>query len=157
MAGKMRQVATILLVAFALTATGFGVAAIMRDASSAPAAGPESATDGPAVVVFYLHGDARCDACVTMQAYSEAAVREGFPDALQSGRLAFREINYHEPADAHYAEEFNIASPSLVIARYDTGRRIAHESLPDIWALVNDEAAFHAYVAEHVSAALEQR
>jgi hypothetical protein len=153
----VRVVTTVGLLAFALAATVFGMVRVVRDASSPAAAGPESIADGPAVVVFYLHGDARCDACVTMQTYSEAAVRKGFAEPLASGRLAFREINYHDPADAHYAEDFNIASPSLVIVRYEAGQRINHENLTEIWDLADDEAAFHAYVTEHVAAALEQR
>ncbi len=157
MGRQIRLVATILLTAFALTATVFGVVTVVRDTTTPPGADDALDKDGPEVVVFYLHGDARCDACVTMQDYSEAAVRNEFSAALQAGELAFREINYHEPADAHYAEKFNIASPSLVIARYEEGQCVAFENLPDIWNLVHDEAGFHAYVAEHVAAALEQQ
>jgi hypothetical protein len=150
---RLRQSVTVALLAFAIAATAFGVVRIVRDASARPEASEEPA--GPRVVVFYLHGDARCDKCVAMQGYSKAAVESAFAEELAAGDVAFREVNYHEPADAHYATEFDVSSPSLVIARYDqAGRRTAHQNLPRIWDLADDEGQFRQYVIQHVSEAL---
>jgi hypothetical protein len=99
------------------------------------------------VVVLYFHRTLRCDTCLKFEAYSEATLRDSFPDDLAEGTLVWRTVNLDEPEESHFADEHDLFESSLVVTTEIEGAVVEWNKLADIWGLVHDEPMFRDYVA----------
>lgn len=121
--------------------------------SSSPS--PAGAAAEAGRVVYYFHGNRRCTTCQRIEAYTATAVQSGFTRQLEDGRLAWRVVNVDEPANAHFVEDFELVTRSVVLAEFIDGECVRWRNLPDVWDLVGDEGAFIAYVQDETRAFLE--
>ena len=64
-------------------------------------------------------------------------------------------VNYDEPGNEHYATDFAIAAPCVVLASMRDGRQVAWKSLPEVWELIDDKAAFRGFVQKNVRQQLD--
>jgi hypothetical protein len=101
---------------------------------------------GSQVIVYYFHGDRRCKTCRTIEAYAEDVVRSRFGNELDSGRLAWKVVNYDEAENAHFIKEFSLVSASIVVVEVEGGEPVRFETLQKAWTLVRDKPGFDDYV-----------
>jgi len=127
-----------------------------------PVAGSNSETSGPAaqsrntgtptlavqdgVKVYYLHGNVRCPTCRTIEANAQEAVQGGFAEELKSGKIQWQVINYESPGNEHYATDYEVVAPNVVLAMFKDGKQVKWKGLPEVWEHVGDKAAFLAFV-----------
>lgn len=116
---------------------------------------PKETTAESGFVVYYFHGNMRCMTCKKIEAYTATAVQSGFAEQLDDGRLAWRVVNIDEPANAHFVEDFELVTRSVVLAEYVDGECVRWQNLQDVWDLVGDEAEFIRYVQDETRAFLE--
>lgn len=98
--------------------------------------------------VYYLHGNVRCPTCRTIEATAQEAVETGFADALQAGQVQWQVINYELPGNEHYAQDYEIAAPSVVLTKHVAGKQTQWKALPEVWELVDDKPAFVRFVQD---------
>jgi hypothetical protein len=138
------------------------VVLIVKAVSPTSAARPVTLDDGPlegvaantpqdaamvdGVHVYYLHGNFRCTTCRTIEELAEESVRSGFADQLQSGQVHWHVINYDEPENRQFALDFEVAAPTVVLARLVDGKRVDWEALPEVWSFVGNKRLFLTYV-----------
>jgi len=125
------------------------VASISGDGSGAafPKNNPAPTLATPdGVRVYYLHGNTRCPTCRTIEAYAEEAVQTGFADELRSGKINWQVINYESPGNGHYATDYEVVAPNVVLAMFKDGKQVKWKGLPEVWEHVGDKAAFFAFV-----------
>jgi len=142
----------------ALAALGFSTPAIRAAVASAEeesSAGPETepaeaAAGDRQVVVYYFHGERRCKTCRTIEAFAEEVIQGRFAKQLDSGALAWRTVNFDEPENEHFIEEFGLVSSSLVLVEMQGGKPARFEVLKEAWSLVRDKPAFDQYVLDAV-------
>jgi hypothetical protein len=89
---------------------------------------------------------------VCLEAYSHEALAAGFADELADGRIAWRVVNFQQPENEHFRDEFDLIAPSLVLVAVEGGRQVEFKDLPDIWTKVDDKAAFIEYVQRETKA-----
>lgn len=112
-----------------------------------PSAAPVAQKADTTTVVYYMHGSKRCKTCMKIETLTEASVREAFAPALASGEIAWRVVNFEEPAHRHFLEDFELTGSSVVLAELDaTGKPMRHEVLPEVWLLTGKEDRFKLYV-----------
>jgi hypothetical protein len=133
------------LVAVALAGIAFSVSCSADDDPQTTTAVAPRTLDVE-VVAYYFHGNFRCKTCRTIEAYSEEAIRSGFPDELASGRLAWRVVNVDEPENKHFVEDFELVTKSVVLTEYEDGEVTRWKNLKQVWQLVRDKAQFLDYV-----------
>lgn len=123
------------------------VARELVDDTQAQAEGgpPQLPADG--LVAIYFHGDIRCPTCQTIEAYSREAIHQNFADELANGQLIWQVINYEETQNAHFAKEYEIAAPTVVLVKRAAGRDARWQNLGRVWELVGDKPAFVEYIA----------
>lgn len=114
------------------------------------------AMPAPAVVVYYFHGKTRCRKCLAMEEFAKRAVEQLSAKPRLAGSLAWRVINYDEPANEHFVTEFGLTSSSVVVARMSGREPALFKNLDKIWDLISDEEAFKAYVISETVAMMEQ-
>jgi hypothetical protein len=104
--------------------------------------------EGDKVVAYYFHTDVRCVTCETLEKLSTEAM-EPFGD-----RLEWRVVNTDREEHAHFVEDFQLITKSVILTRIRGGERVAWKNLEAIWDLVDDRKAFLRYVREETEAFL---
>jgi hypothetical protein len=106
----------------------------------------KSGTIADGVVAIYFHGNVRCATCRKIESYAHEAVKSGFSEALEEGSLAWRVINVDEAENAHFIQDFQLVTKSVVLAEYREGQVVRWENLDKVWQLVRDEDRFVDYI-----------
>jgi hypothetical protein len=156
--GKAPRLAALLLLASALSVAGCkrtereptGDTSEALGASSAAAAVPSAALTADSVVVYYFHGNRRCRTCMGIQRAIQTTVSERFADETASGALVFREVNIDEPANAHFVQEFDLSSSSMVVVARSGDEKVKWENCAEVWPLAHDEPALAAYAERQI-------
>ena len=152
-----RLLTIILLVFVAASVISMVLNEIRRQpANATPGRVQTSAGDpAPKLIAYYLHGKIRCVTCNDIERSAKEAIEEGFGPELQSGRLEWRVVNYEEPGNEHYATDFKLAAPCVVLASVHDGRQVAWKSLPEVWELVGDKPAFREFLRKNLREQLD--
>ena len=107
-----------------------------------------------ALVVYYFHGDTRCPTCRHIEDYSHEAVQGGFAEELAPERVLWRVVNYEQPENSHFATDYEIVAPTVVLVRTADGRVADWRNLGRVWELVGDQDAFTEYVHDEIRSML---
>jgi hypothetical protein len=154
-----KKAVTALLLLF--VAAGLAWVGVRASRKSAPA--PASAVEAPAgavqsvdgrVVVYYFHGRIRCVSCNKIEALAKKTIGETFAAPLKEGRLAQVVVDVDKPGNEHFVKDYALAGSAVVLVDGRPGAGGRWKNLPDVWTLLDDEAAFSKYVREHVAAFL---
>lgn len=106
------------------------------------------------LVVYYFHGSQRCPTCLLIESLTREIVESYFSDQVRQGTVVFKSVNFEQPSYAALAREFNIAMPMVVLAAESNHQVKRWRSLPSVWMLVRDRAAFAKYVREQIESML---
>jgi len=130
---------------------------IRRQPASATPGRVQTSGGDPArkLIAYYLHGKIRCVTCNDIERSAKEAVEEGFGPELQAGRVEWRVVNYEEPGNEHYATDFKLVAPCVVLASMRDGRQVAWKTLPEVWELVGEKQDFRAFVQKNLREQLE--
>lgn len=66
------------------------------------------------IKVYYFHFSHRCKTCVAVEEETLNALRELYPDKIESGLLTFQSVNMDEPEGEVLAEEINVSGQTLL-------------------------------------------
>jgi hypothetical protein len=107
---------------------------------------------GDSVTVYYFHGNFPCDTCRTIERQTKELIDADFGPELARGRIAWKVLNYDEPAGADLARMFKVKDPVVVLARTKAGQPDGWRRLDKVMALVatGDKAGFMAYVRDEL-------
>ena len=108
------------------------------------------------VQAYYFHATYRCKKCTTLEQYSREAIETNFKEQLGSRTLRFNEINFDEPENRHFLQDFNLTYRALVLVRYKDGKQAEFKNLAKIWQLVDNKDAFLEYVKKETEAYLKE-
>lgn len=103
------------------------------------------------IVIYYFHRTIRCVTCTNLEQYSDEAIRQGFGDELKTGRLEWRSINFEEPVNQHFEEDFQLHTQSLILVRIVNGKQKSWKNLEKIWELVGVKEIFMTYVQDELT------
>ncbi|UCG50744.1 MAG: hypothetical protein JSW58_11105 [Candidatus Latescibacterota bacterium] len=106
------------------------------------------------VIVYYFHGNKRCNTCRTIEAYAEEAIHLSFPDEIKTGKLEWRVINVDEPENEHYVKDYRLSTRSVVLVDMENGVQQKWDNLDQVWQLVRNKPAFVDYIVENTDAYL---
>jgi hypothetical protein len=107
-------------------------------------------------IAYYFHGKVRCPTCESIEAYAHEAVSGGFAAELGDGRIDWQVVDFEQPGNEHFAKDFELAAPSVVLVEIRGGACKRWKNLPEVWELVGDKPAFVAFVQKEVRAFLNQ-
>jgi hypothetical protein len=149
---KAKPIVTAVLLLFVAVSVVALIAKESRKTSGTAAAGTadESRLPDDGLVVYYFHGDVRCPTCRSIEAQAHDAVAGRLADELASGRVVWQVVNYEAPADAHYVDDYQLVSPTVVLSQRHAGGQTEWRNLERVWELVGDPPAFAEYVEQEV-------
>ncbi len=108
------------------------------------------------VVATYFHNTARCYTCRTIEDRAKETMEATFAEEFASEKLVWRTVNMELPENEHYAADYQLVSPSLVLALMDGDREVRSAVLQDTWILIHKAARFEAYVIAETLGFLEE-
>ena len=127
------------------------------DSARAVASAPvDSASSPPEAILYYFHRTLRCEACLTMEAYIDEAVRAYFAEDLSRGRILFRPTDIEMPENFHLEEEFALEFNSAVLVRLAGGKVVSWSHLDQVWDLLEYKEEFVDYIRSSVADAMRQ-
>jgi hypothetical protein len=158
---KARKLIQIVLLLFVAVSVVYLVSQESRktlDAHSKAASQPANNTTirQPKVVVYYFHGNFRCVSCRKLEAVSQQAVMDGFPQQLKQGDLEWRVVNVETSGNEHFIADYKLFSKSLVVVRFRNGQQAGYKNLMKAWELLQDDEALRNYVQSEVKASLQE-
>lgn len=132
-------------------------AATPGDPAQAPTgpASPSSAPSAHRIVASYFHNTTRCVTCRAIEQLARETIESAFAAELASGRLVWRALNMELRENEHYAFDYDLTSPSLVLASVDGEEELRFKVLTDTWTLVHKKTQFVSYIETEVRAFLE--
>lgn len=110
----------------------------------------------PRYIAWYCTTSWRCPSCLQIEAYAKKAVEEDMSAEVALGRLAFRMVDVQKEPYAHFIQDFQLYSKSLVIAEMAGDKVLRWQNLSRVWELLGNEAAFRSYVRQGISAFIAQ-
>jgi len=116
-------------------------------------AGPQTTAPQAAqhkVIAYYFHTNTRCSTCIKIEQYSHEAIEQGFPNELKNGALEMRVVNYEQPENRHYIQDYKLVSKSLVLVNMVNGKQTKWTNLKMVWQLTGHKDAFLNYVRKEV-------
>jgi hypothetical protein len=102
------------------------------------------------VIVYYFHTNTRCSTCIKIEQYSKEAIEQGFPRELKNGALEMRIVNYEQPENRHFMNDYKLVSKSLVLVNLVNGKQTKWTNLRLVWQLTGRKDAFLNYVRKEV-------
>ena len=108
------------------------------------------------LVAYYFHGKLRCPTCKKIEAYAHEAVKSGFAQELKQGCIQWKVVNYEQPGNQHFATDYELAAPSVVLVQVRGGKEKNWKNIAEVWELVGDKPAFTALVQKEISEMLKQ-
>lgn len=122
----------------------------LRTFTSALAAEPGVEIPDDGIVVLNFHAATRCEACREIGHETQALLESDYNDDLESGRMQWRSINYEEPANKHFIQNYELTTSTVVVTRREGGRDVEWQRLDGVWEHVFDGPAMRAYLKEQI-------
>jgi hypothetical protein len=108
------------------------------------------------IVASYFHNTTRCVTCRTIEQRARETMESSFAAEVASGQLVWRALNMELKENEHYAIDYSLTSPSLVLTEVDGDREVRFKVLNETWTLVHTKVQFVTYVETEVRAFLEE-
>ena len=102
------------------------------------------------VIAYYFHTNTRCSTCIKIEQYSHEAIEQGFPNEIKNGTLEMRVVNYENPENRHFIQDYKLVSKSLVLVNLVDGKQTKWTNLKLVWQLTGRKDAFLNYVRKEV-------
>jgi hypothetical protein len=131
-----------------LILTGCIVFSVLSVFANPQPAAPQSAEHK--VIAYYFHTNTRCSTCIKIEQFSHEAIEQGFPDELKNGTLEMRVVNYEQPENRHFMQDYKLVSKSLVLVNMVNGKQTKWTNLKLVWQLTGHKDAFLNYVRKEV-------
>jgi cytochrome c biogenesis protein CcdA len=130
-----------------------------RESSDFSAVDKIASETGEKVVVYYFHARERCDFCRNIETNSKEAVQSGFEKQLAEGSLAWRVVDFDEPANRHFDKDYALGGiPSVVFVKMKNGKSLACEVLPAVWGSITSDtkAEFIEYIQKEIRGFMQE-
>ena len=111
---------------------------------------PAPKPDAHKVIAYYFHTNTRCSTCIKIETYSKEAIEQGFANELKNGTLEMRIVNYENPENRHFLQDYKLVSKSLVLVNTVNGKQTEWTNLKMVWQLTGRKDAFLNYVRKEV-------
>ena len=128
----------------------------VNETKSRVAEGGDALEESRTVVVYYFHGNRRCNTCRTIEAYTEEAIQSAFPEELGSGRVEWRAVNIDQPENKHFIDDFQLSTRTVVFVDMQNGAQEKWIKLEKVWELVRDKTGFFDYIQGSLADLLEE-
>ena len=109
------------------------------------------------VIAYYFHPTIRCHTCLMIERMAAAVLQESFGPALQKGSLVWLAINFEEPGNETFVQDYLLTGSTLIVAAQGQDAPERWKKLDKVWELYGNQTAFDQYLRTEVAAYLAER
>ena len=106
---------------------------------------------GHKVIAYYFHTTARCMTCRNIEAFTVQAITAQFGGALEKGNLVWRVLNVEEPTNAHFVQDYQLSTKSVVIVEMKDGVQMRWKNLDRVWDEIGTPDQFQKYIQKELA------
>ena len=110
----------------------------------------EISVSEPYLNAYYFRSNFRCSSCYKIEEYTKEAMEIYFQDKLESGEIVYKVINIDEEENAHFVDDYQLYTKSVVLSKLKDGKEVEYKNLQKVWDYLNDQEKFHSYIKEEV-------
>ena len=77
-----------------------------------------------------------------MEEYAKEAVESGFPEQLKNRKIVWQALNYETPGNEHFATDYKLIAPNVVLAVYKDGKQSKWKDLNEVVDNVDNKIIF---------------
>lgn len=114
------------------------------------AVGGSSEADEDGVIVYYFHGDMRCQTCIKLESYARQALENFFADKLSSGEMAWKPVNIDKPENKHFIKRYSLVTKAVILSEVENGSEVRWKNLDLIWEKVDDKQDYIEYIKKGI-------
>ena len=151
-----KRAVTGVLLAFVAVSIAVLVAQELRPAPRAALVAPGAQAMPRKVVVYYFHPTKRCDNCRRIESVARKTLEREFPAEFQDGRLEWRVLNYEEPGNTHFVDDYQIAASTLVAVEFRHGTQGRWKNLDEMWDFIIVEEQLADFVRKELRAFVKE-
>ncbi|MDP8266796.1 MAG: nitrophenyl compound nitroreductase subunit ArsF family protein [Candidatus Aceula meridiana] len=98
------------------------------------------------IVVYYFHGDFRCQTCMTIEQQTKEAIFQNYKAELDEGKIEVKVVNYDIKENKHFKKDYGLFTKSVVLSLVQGGQETSFNNLQDVWQLVRNKEQFGEYI-----------
>jgi hypothetical protein len=137
---------------------GSGKKSSQKTTSTIPAASIDSAANAAVpekqeqkkLVVYYLHTTFRCHSCNMIEQLTTAAVKSGFAEQIEKGRVELKSLNIEEKGNEHFVKDYKLYTKSVILSDMKDGKELKWKNLDKVWTLLGNESKFVEYIQTEI-------
>jgi hypothetical protein len=103
------------------------------------------------VIAYYFHGTVRCETCLRIEKQAQELIGSRF-----ASQVVFKSVNYDEPENAHFSQDYKLPCPSLVLVRQKNGKDQDWRLLEQTWDHVQIPPKLDQYIEEETTKFIAQ-
>ncbi len=124
--------------------------------TTASESGKANSAEQTKLVVYYFHGNVRCVNCVNFEKFTDELMRTVYADAIKQGKIEWKIVNFDEPQNEHFINDYQLFTKSLVLVPMKNGKQQGFKNLTGIWQTAGSKEKFQAYVRSEIDAMLQK-
>lgn len=109
------------------------------------------------VVVYYFHGDYRCQTCITIESYIKEAVEQYYATEVEEGSVQLKVINFDKKKNKAFIDKYKLFNQAMIVSRYANDKEVEWKDCPKIWEIVSNRSKFFSYVKKEVDKYLKAK
>ena len=152
----MKRILGISLLAFALFSLGYAGWLTWGKHGDFPETPLENKAGKDAVLVYFIHGRAKCPTCDQILAHTRSALEESFPEETRKGELVLVPVDVEKPGNEHFMDDFGLFTTSVVLFAKNPEGKVRWSNLSRAWELAENAAAFKSYFVDEVRRFLQE-
>lgn len=124
-----------------------------------PSARPETDAGQPRagqVLVYFIHGRAKCPTCDLILAHTRKALASSFRGETESGRVVLRPVDVEKPGNEHFMADFGLYTTSVVLYTLGNNGKPRWDNLEKAWELAEKEESFISYFSAELRRFLQE-
>jgi len=151
----MKRILGLILLFFAAFSLGYA-AWLTWIKPGTPSGLPLEYRTGNPVLVYFIHGRAKCPTCDLILSHTRSALETSFSEDTRNGSLVLVPVDVEKSGNEHFMEDFELFTTSVVLFSRNTSGQEHWKNLSRAWELAEDGEAFKSYFTGEVRRFLQE-
>jgi hypothetical protein len=151
----MKRTLGLILLVFAVFSLGYA-SWLTWGKPGTPSGLPLEYRAGNPVLVYFIHGRAKCPTCDLILAHTRSAMETSFPEETRNQSLVLVPVDVEKPGNEHFMEDFELFTTSVVLSSRNAAGQEHWKNLSRAWELAEDGESFKSYFTGEVRRFLQE-
>lgn len=106
--------------------------------------------------VLYFHATQRCAGCIAIEDFTRTTLNNEFAKELKDSIIVFKSIDFLEPENEKYQEQYKFDVQTLILSRVDDDKEKKWLNLEMIWDYSDNYEKYREYLVSEINKLLKE-